>query len=253
MCSSDLNFVFGNYLHDAAVLTQRSDWYTGEGAIPDEVSQRIIEKYDSGWWSFRLNVTGRPRTVESDMTAIREALEPQLDFQLEFETWQPGDPIEKSARGIPSVLALQIVNWHGGRGGHVGFSPVMPQDGERALAQARRMKARFEEYGLDYYTSFTMGRRHISNVNLILYNRDNADMVSRAKGLFNTLIEDSAAHGYGEYRTHLDFMEPVAKSYGFNDHALLRFNERVKRALDPNNIIAPGKYGIGSVSAEQTA
>jgi len=45
----------------------------------------------------------------------------------------------------------------------------------------------------------------------------------------------------------------VAKSYGFNDHALLRFNERVKRALDPNNIIAPGKYGIGSVSAEQTA
>src|SRR5690606_31954071 len=134
-----------------------------------------------------------------------------------------------------------------GRGGHVGFSPVMPQDGEQALAQALRMKARFDEYGLDYYTSFTMGRRHISNVNLILYNRDDADMVRRASGLFTTLIDDSAANGFGEYRTHLDFMEPVAKSYGFNDHAMLRFNEKVKRALDPNNIIAPGKYGIGSL------
>lgn len=247
------NFVFGNYLHDAAVLTQRSDWYTGQAAIPDDVSQRIIDKYGSGWWSFRLNVTGRPGSVESDMQAIRETLEPWLDYKLEFETWRPGDPLEKSARGIPSVRALQIVNWYGGRGGHVGFSPVMPQDGEQALAQARRMKARFEEYGLDYYTSFTMGRRHISNVNLILYNRDNADMVSRAKGLFNTLIADSAAHGYGEYRTHLDFMEPVAKSYGFNDHALFRFNERIKRALDPNNVIAPGKYGIGSLAGGRPA
>jgi 4-cresol dehydrogenase (hydroxylating) len=32
------NIVFGNYLHDASVFSQRRDWYTGEGAIPDAVS-----------------------------------------------------------------------------------------------------------------------------------------------------------------------------------------------------------------------
>lgn len=241
------NFVFGNYLHDAAVFTQRKDWYDGPGAIPDEVSQKIIDHYDTGWWSFSLNVTGHPGSVASDMQVIREALEPQLDYELEFETWEKGQPKATAARGNPSVLALQIVNWHGGRGGHVGFSPVMPQDGDAALAQALRMKARFEEYGLDYYTSFTMGRRHISNVNLILYNRDDADMVQRSSDLFTTLIGDSAASGYGEYRTHLDFMEPVAHSYDFNNRAQLRFNEKVKAALDPNNILAPGKYGIGTM------
>jgi 4-cresol dehydrogenase (hydroxylating) len=79
----------------------------------------------------------------------------------------------------------------GGRGGHIGFSPVMPSEGTVALEQFHRMKARFEEFGLDYYTSFTMGQRHINNVNLILYNRDDAAMVANARALFRTLVADA--------------------------------------------------------------
>ena len=146
------------------------------------------------------------------------------------------------------MLPLQIVNWHGGRGGHVGFSPVMPPDGALALAQARRMKARFEEAGLDYYTSFTMGRRHISNVNLLIYNRDDADMVARSKALFRTLIADAASAGYAEYRTHTEFMGDIAQTFDFNGHALARLNAQVKRLLDPNGVIAPGKNGIGDAA-----
>ena len=50
--------------------------------------------------------------------------------------------------------------------------------------------------------------------------------------------------GYGEYRTHLSYMDDVAESYDFNRHALRRLNERVKDALDPNGVIAPGRNGI---------
>ena len=32
--------------------------------------------------------------------------------------------------------------------------------------------------------------------------------------------------------------------FDYNDHALRRFNERVKDAIDPNGILAPGRNGI---------
>ena len=41
--------------------------------------------------------------------------------ELVFDTWHRGEPLEKSAAPRPNVLALQIVNWFGGRGGHIGF------------------------------------------------------------------------------------------------------------------------------------
>jgi 4-cresol dehydrogenase (hydroxylating) len=32
--------------------------------------------------------------------------------------------------------------------------------------------------------------------------------------------------------------------YNFNDHALLRFHERLKDAVDPHGILSAGRYGI---------
>ena len=39
-------------------------------------------------------------------------------------------------------------------------------------------------------------------------------------------------------------MDLVARQFDFNDHALLRLQETIKDALDPNGILAPGKSGI---------
>jgi len=36
------------------------------------------------------------------------------------------------------------------------------------------------------------------------------------------------------------------KMHTWGDHALPRLNDRLKGLLDPNNILAPGKQGIGS-------
>jgi hypothetical protein len=54
----------------------------------------------------------------------------------------------------------------------------------------------------------------------------------------------TAAAGYGEYRTHISFMDQVAATYSWNDNALAKLNRLLKDSLDPNGILAPGKQGI---------
>lgn len=59
--------------------------------------------------------------------------------------------------------------------------------------------------------------------------------------LIRTLIDECAAHGWGEYRTHLALMDQIADTYNFNYGALLKFSETLKNAIDPKGILSPGK------------
>ena len=93
--------------------------------------------------------------------------------------------------GVPFVLPLNVANWLGGRGGHIGFSPVMPPSGKLAWEAFLKRKTRFEAENLDYYSSFTVGHRHISNVNMILYNRDDPATVTGAKKAFRAMMADA--------------------------------------------------------------
>jgi 4-cresol dehydrogenase (hydroxylating) flavoprotein subunit len=79
---------------------------------------------------------------------------------------------------------------------------------------------------------------------MMVYDRDDQAMTSRVRNLFKVLVADAAKEGYSEYRTHLSYMDDVALSFDYNNHALRRLNETVKDALDPNGILAPGKQGI---------
>lgn len=112
------------------------------------------------------------------------------------------------------------------------------------MDQFKRTYALYQKYGMDYHASFAMGERSLTNVNQILYDKDNPDMMGRVDAMFRDLVADATAKRYGEYRTHIDYMDLVARTYDFNGNALLRLNERMKDALDPNGIIAPGKSGI---------
>ncbi|TNE38789.1 MAG: FAD-binding oxidoreductase [Sphingomonadales bacterium] len=240
------NIVFGTPVRAASVMSQRADWYEGEGALPDAVSEEMMKKLGLGWWNAKINLFGHEGVVTAQIDLIRKLFEPKMGRELKFQTWRKGDPEEQSAQGIPTTMGLQCVNWYGGRGGHLSFAPVLPADGKLAFAYAKKIKAYYEEIGQDYYASFTIGRRHINNVSLILYNRDDPAMVERADKLYRHLLAEAASQGFAEYRGHISYMDAVAETYNFGGNALRTLNNRVKACLDPNNIIAPGRNGIGS-------
>ena len=69
-------------------------------------------------------------------------------------------------------------------------------------------------------------------------------MRKSAYDLFGKLVDEAAGAGFGEYRTHLAFMDQIAKTYKHNDGALWDLHHRLKDVLDPNGILSPGKQGI---------
>jgi 4-cresol dehydrogenase (hydroxylating) len=227
----------------ATMSSQRKDWYQGDGALPDSVLRAIMAKHDVGWWNFTLRLYGDPEVNEANARLIQKAFAARTTLPFTIARWSRA---ESGTIGgpAPGVFPLQIVNWHGGRGGHIGFSPVLPPDGKLVVEQLRLTRQRFREAGVDYSGTFYISGRHVINVNLIIYDRDNAAMTQRVRGLFAALVKDSAAAGYAEYRTHLSYMDEVAATFDFNGHALRRLNETVKDALDPNGILAPGRNGI---------
>lgn len=235
----------GNWLRSAAVMTTREQWTKDKGPLDDKVVAAIRDRFKIGWWSVQVRFYGHLDVVEASLRVLDRAFDQKPILAKKPALWKRGDPPEGSpVTGVPVSFPLANANWHGGRGGHVGYSPVLPPRGDLALDQFRRTYALYQRYGMDYHASFAMGERSLTNVNQILYNKDDPAMMARVDGMFRALVADASAQRYGEYRTHIDYMDLVADCYDFNDHALRRLNTRVKDALDPNGILAAGKSGI---------
>jgi 4-cresol dehydrogenase (hydroxylating) len=127
----------------------------------------------------------------------------------------------------------------------MNFAPVCVPVGARVQTLYDLIHKRFVEHGLDCY----LGMLNTGNRGLILnavmfFNKNDEDLTRRGRELYAQLAKETAALGYGDYRAHISYMDHAAAMYTFNNHALLRLNERVKDALDPNGILAPGKQGI---------
>ncbi|MBI3154488.1 MAG: FAD-binding oxidoreductase [Burkholderiales bacterium] len=125
--------------------------------------------------------------------------------------------------------------------GVIWFAPVLPFTSAAMLpfmAQARR---RFEEFGLDYWVAvLVLNPRAVTCLMNILYDKDEADEARRAAALYDALVGDMRAAGYAQYRAGL-----LAWPRLFDDApALLALNRRIKSALDPCGILAPGRYGV---------
>ena len=78
----------------------------------------------------------------------------------------------------------------------------------------------------------------------VIYTYKDPARNKNARTLFEKLIDVAAQHGWTDYRTAPAFQDKVAGVFSFNNHALLRFHETLKDAVDPNGILSPGRAGI---------
>jgi 4-cresol dehydrogenase (hydroxylating) len=154
------------------------------------------------------------------------------------------DPTLTVALGVPSLGVFGLLQG----GGHLGFSPIIPMTGEAVFKAQKVYGQLYADLDLPAANQFAALPWSYNPRALVLLfglpmSKDPAQN-RNARMIFDKLVEVSAANGWAEYRTHVAFMDKVADMYSFNDHALRRFHETLKDAVDPNGILSPGKSGI---------
>ena len=129
-------------------------------------------------------------------------------------------------------------------GSHIAFSPIAPVTGSEAQEQYKMTRRANEKYGFDFIGTFIIGMREMHHVVEIVFDRSDPESRRRAHLCAKEMIDEGAAKGWGEYRTHLAIMDQVAGTYNFNNNINMRLNEMVKDGVDKKGILAPGKNGV---------
>jgi hypothetical protein len=227
----------------------RTKYFSGTGPMPESIYRKHLAETATGAcaWVYYGMSYGPPH-IRAHKLAIVDAefrripgckkIDPK-DLPPDEYFWSR----DRIASGVPDLEELKWVNWMP-NGAHIAFSPVSPIRGTDAEALYTLAKKRHTEQGFDLMPAFCVGLREMHLIVEIVYDARDAEMRKRAEKCLRDMIDDAAALGYGEYRTHLALMDQVAATYNFNDGALMKLNNTLKDALDPNGILAPGRCGI---------
>jgi len=232
---------------EAAVNVTKAQYYSGSGVMPESARKKMAEDLDIGNWNFYGALYGPPPIMDNNWTLIESALREVPGAKFFFAEDRKGDAAfeyrAKLMRGIPSMTEFGLLNWVG-EGSHIDFSPISPVTGDGALQQFEFMRDKCHEFGFDYIGEFLVGWRDMHHVLMLVFDRNDEAQKTAVKALFDVLVDEATTQGYGEYRTHLDYMDKIAETYGWNNRALSRVNDAIKDVLDPDGILAPGKSGI---------
>jgi (+)-pinoresinol hydroxylase len=226
------------------------------GGAPEEWD-RYAQDRKLNFWGCPFSFYGLSKVIDAQWEHVKEqfsaipgaTFEEGESFQFPLTPEQTQRVGERSKLGIPSLGVFSM----GARSainptptsGHLWLASVIPMTGEAVLEAQRVFTQAFREWGVT--PAVGLPQSYHWRTFVILYGFPiTADIQTNKKNraTFDRMLRLAADHGWGEYRTHTAFMDTAMSAYSFNNHALLRFHEKLKDAVDPKGILSAGRYGI---------
>ena len=227
------------------------------GGVESPELHRYAEQKGVPFWSCTVKFYGPAKAIAAQWEYCQEKFSaipgakfiPGESYKLPL-TPEQFSKIHKPEFGIPSLEMFSI----GARSpynptpgnGHIWFSPIIPRTGEAILEANKVFSQAAKDYGLPIL-SFSLPTTYWTRAFIFLFGFPiTHDVATNKKNResFKNLVRIAAEHGWGEYRTAPAYQDAVMDTYSFNNHALRRFHETVKDAVDPNGILSAGRYGI---------
>jgi 4-cresol dehydrogenase (hydroxylating) len=217
------------------------------------------------YWVLNLKFYGPPKVIQAQWEAVQELAAKSIKG-VRFQAGQiQSDPRKASAEwtvypqdvGVPNMDFFGMGTRAGGNPhpmrGHMWFSPVIPQtaqgilEANRVFEEAYRTLPALQNVPIWNLRPFALPAPFFERAFLFIVGfpiTDDAAMNKASIKAYRTLLDIGAQHGWGEYRCHPEFQDQAMGLYSYNNNSLLRLNEVIKDAIDPNGILSPGRYGI---------
>jgi 4-cresol dehydrogenase (hydroxylating) len=159
--------------------------------------------------------------------------------------------------GMPSRVALPLAYWKSNRPsgaatkdnpasdgcGLIWYSPIIPMRSTAVLNYVRMVTGICRQYGIEPLITLTsLSHLCFDSTIPILFDRNDPQEVERAEECFKELFNRGLAQGVPPYRVGANHMAQLTNMQCTHWKTV----GRMKEAIDPNNILAPGRYSPNS-------
>ena len=126
--------------------------------------------------------------------------------------------------------------------GLIWFAPIVPFTNEHVWPYLDEARKIYAAHGFDFYVAMMlMNPRSMICLMAVMFDRESPQEVEQSKRLYDALLAHMRERHYEQYRAGFAAWDTL-----YDDAPeLKRLNDRIKAALDPANILAPGHYGVG--------
>ncbi len=231
--------VIANILWEAgSAHLRRRDYIAEPGHTPDPILEKMQKDSDMGAWNLYAALYGTQEQVDVNWKIVTDAFRKhgkgRIVTQEEAGDKQPFKYRAELMSGVPNLQEFGFTTRGGG--GSMWFAARQRGPRQRVKKQALLAKRILHKYGQDYVAEFKVraaGQLHVIDVH---YDRTSEEETRRAEASFSELLD--IREEATPYTASIPHPERVARSNGPVKRDL---EHAIKRALDPNNILAPGR------------